>query len=1148
VIPADAPEGFCLQCLFRAGAAQRGQRAAPSRPLPKRIGDYEILAEAGRGGMGLVYRARQISLERIVALKVIAAGEMASMKDVERFRIEAEAVASLDHPNIVPIYEVGEEEPWHFFSMRLVEGGTLSQLLAKERPSFERTARLLATVARAVHHAHQRGVLHRDLKPGNILLDTAGEPHVTDFGLAKFAQRESDLTLTQAVLGTPAYMSPEQAAGRAKEITTATDTYALGAVLFEMLTGTPPFSGETAIATARNVIDKEAPMPSSINRAVPPELAVVCLKCLEKDPLRRYRSAAALAEDLEHWLRHEPITARRATPLQRAIKWTRRNPGIAALVLLLHVVGALGLAGILWASVRAATNARESHERVLRMYVATGNRLVEEKDAFQGLLYLVEALRLEQGGAVREENHRYRIEAVLRDSPRLEQLLFHGQGIGAVSFSSDGTRLITGSSDHSARVWEVQTGEWLLPLLPHTGSVDAAQFSFDGKRIVTMDSQGVARVWNAISGAAITPAVKADDFDPNPMDEAKRLPVSACFSPDGQRILTAWGSKSAHLWDAASGQHLMALSHDAMVHYAVFSRDGRSVVTCSSDRTARVWDAHTGKMVAAPLRHDRFVAWAQFSPDGKRLLTVSDRTVVHLWDWAGGRELVPPITHGQVLFHASFSPDGTQVLTAGWDMTARIWDAATGLCVARFYHDSGLQGAAWSPDGTRIATACYDGVARVWSANRSDHAIMALPIGAPVLAVAFSPDGRRLAATSWNGSVHVWGLSAEDTLLQTIRQPQVIRAEFSSDGTRVVATSAWDGHCARVWQVTNGAAIGQKLEHTTIVRRASFSRDGQRVLTACDDGTAHLFDIETGKDLVAIPRQPAAVRDVVFAPDERTIITACDDGLARIWELATGKLTGTLAHQKAVTSLAVSPDGSLVATGSRDKTARIWNLATGRPASPLLENRNDVRQVAFSPDGTLLVTACDAPGRDSGAAQVWDVRSGTRVGWPMLHDADVHTAEFSSDGHAVVTASSDRTARVWDAFTGNPVTPPLWHRAAVAHAVFSPDNHRVATISAEGELRLWDARTGEPITPSLPHPHRYDVGRLMFSPGGEHLLLATGADAMFIREFKKNIAPLNDLLLQAQILSAHRIDSEAGVVGLGKLTLSNAWHSLRLKL
>src|SRR5262249_8026834 len=375
-IPVDSPEGLCTRCLLVAGlkpAADPSETAAadlqsllakPASPLGVKLhyfGDYELLEEGARGGMGAVFRVRQISLKRIVALKLISAGVLATPDVVKRFKAEAEAAASLSHPNIVPIYEIGEHQGQHYFSMAFIEGPNLREGLSQNPKSeirnpksariggFEprRAARLVSTIARAVHYAHQRRVLHRDLKPGNILLDRQGEPHLTDFGLAKLLQKESTLTHTHAQMGTPAYMSPEQARGEAKAVTTATDVYGLGAVLYETLTGGPPFAGGTSWETIRHVLEQEPRAPSVFNPEVDRDLETICLKCVEKEPQRRYGSAELLAEDLERWLRHEPIQARPVTAVTRVTKWMRRKPVIAALVVSLNLIFLLGLAGVL---------------------------------------------------------------------------------------------------------------------------------------------------------------------------------------------------------------------------------------------------------------------------------------------------------------------------------------------------------------------------------------------------------------------------------------------------------------------------------------------------------------------------------------------------------------------------------------------------------------------------------------------------------------------------------------------------------------------------------------------------------------------------------------------------------------------------------
>jgi TolB-like protein/predicted Ser/Thr protein kinase/Tfp pilus assembly protein PilF len=348
---ADAPQGCCSVCLVRTGLASLdNEDDEASEPtiarMLKDFGDYELLQEIGRGGQGVVYRARQKSLNRIVALKVIGLAHWATEAHVKRFRLEAEAAASLNHPCIVPIYEVGERDGACYFSMGLVDGGQLDAVVKREPMPIRHAAELIAKLARTVHYAHEHGILHRDIKPGNILLDAKGEPHLTDFGLARLVQTESTVTRTMEVLGTPSYMAPEQAVGNNAGVTSATDVYGLGAVLYQLLTGHPPFAGGTTFETVRLVLDTEPRQPRLLNPKVDRDLATICLKCLEKDPQRRYTSALALAEDLERWLKHQPIRARRTGTFTRGRKWVRRNPTIAALVVAL----AAAIGAMIWKS------------------------------------------------------------------------------------------------------------------------------------------------------------------------------------------------------------------------------------------------------------------------------------------------------------------------------------------------------------------------------------------------------------------------------------------------------------------------------------------------------------------------------------------------------------------------------------------------------------------------------------------------------------------------------------------------------------------------------------------------------------------------------------------------------------------------------
>src|SRR5438445_790827 len=335
-IPPNSPQHSCGACLLETGLGPDEPVAGggdPGRPIPMLMdfGDYELLEQIGRGGQGVVFRARQKSLNRIVALKVIGLGNWATEAHLKRFRLEAEAAAKLEHPGIVPIHEVGERDGSCYFSMKFVEGGQLDEVVRREAMPIRQAVELIAKVARTVHFAHKHGILHRDIKPGNILLDAKGEPHLTDFGLARLVESESTVTRTMEVLGTPSYMAPEQAVGNNAAVSSATDVYGIGAVLYQLLTGHPPFAGGTTYETIKLLLDTEPRQPRLLNPKVDRDLSTICLKCLEKDPRSRYSSALELAEDLERWLKHEPILARRTGAFARGRKWVRRNPTSALL-------------------------------------------------------------------------------------------------------------------------------------------------------------------------------------------------------------------------------------------------------------------------------------------------------------------------------------------------------------------------------------------------------------------------------------------------------------------------------------------------------------------------------------------------------------------------------------------------------------------------------------------------------------------------------------------------------------------------------------------------------------------------------------------------------------------------------------------------
>jgi hypothetical protein len=672
VLPDDAPRGLCPACLLEVALAESHEtnafeagtigdpgatadamegRADPSRDsiggeadpaAIREFGDYELHAVLGRGGMGVVYRARQVSLNRPVALKMIRAGVLAGDDELRRFRNEAEAVARLDHPSIVPVYEVGEHDGQHYFSMKLVPGGNLADHLPAFCGDPRAAALLLVEAAEAVHHAHARGILHRDLKPANILVDDSGHPHITDFGLAKRVEADAEMTISGAILGTPAYMAPEQALGRRGSITTATDVYGLGSVLYSLLTGRPPFVGDSVIDTLAKVREETPEPPRKFNAKVPRDLEVICLKCLEKDPRRRYSSAQALADDVRAWLENRPIAARPVGSIERMALFMRRRPALAAAYgLTAAVVLLLGFGGSLAWLWRAAEGARaeavvarngEARARASAERSRDGEtkaRTSAENSRDREVQARAEAEKSRDGEAeARAEADRQREKfersdygrtihiaqqkleennvagaVALLDStrpdfrgwewryldrlchPELLNLKGHGDRVWSAAFSPDGARIVTASDDQTAKVWDAKTGVELLTIKGHTGPLTAASFSPDGLRIMTASLDRSAKIWNAKSGSPIL-AFGGYGYT--------NLVYSATFSPDGSRIVTASSLNSGTVWDAKAGAEILGLKGASPLIKTASSPDGSRIVTTSYERTAKLWDANTG--------------------------------------------------------------------------------------------------------------------------------------------------------------------------------------------------------------------------------------------------------------------------------------------------------------------------------------------------------------------------------------------------------------------------------------------------------------------------------------------------------------------------------------------------------------------------
>jgi WD40 repeat protein/tRNA A-37 threonylcarbamoyl transferase component Bud32 len=1117
---------------------------------------YEILGELGRGGMGVVYKARQKSLDRIVALKMVLAGAHAGKEQLARFRYEAEAAAHLQHPNIVQVYEIGEQDRCPYFSLEYVDGQCLDDIVyACPQPPLKAAA-LVEQLARAVHYAHQRNIIHRDLKPGNILLTEDGTPKITDFGLAKRLDDDQARTRTGDVMGTPSYMAPEQAAGKIKEIGPGTDIYSLGAILYEMLTGTPPFDGVTSWDTINMVLSAEPVPPTQRNTRVPRDLETICLKCLEKEPAKRYASAAALADDLHRYLDGEPILARPVGWIERGVKWARRRPAVASLLALsASALLALLIGG--WMAygnaikdkqaleeaqeeVIAATTAKHQADvqALVRLNVINGTHYLEDGDLFGSLIWFARALKGDgEANSERRETHQMRIAAVLRQCPRLSQFWTHAESVTDVEFSPDGQWVVTASDDNTARVWNAVTGELRFPMpLRHSYHIYRATFSPDGHRIVTASGDKTAKVWDAATGQ-----------DLQTLEGHTKSVNDARFSPDGRRVVTASDDDTARVWDAAAGKTLHILKgHTRSVVCASFSWDGKRILTASEDHTACLWLTKTGELLHTLKGHTQPLTDACFSHDGTQVATASEDERAQVWNARTGERVGDWLQHHGAVLHVVFSPDDAHVATASADLAARIWDVATSMRIIPALRHRSLVGCVmFSRDGSKVVTASDDNTCRVWDSETGRPLTPPVAHNGTVSRACFAPDGQRIATAAEDTTARVYDLVPERPALQ--HQEAVNQASFSPDGQRIVTASR--DTTARVWEAETSQCLWVLRGHEGSVVGAEFSPDGRRIVTASYDHDAIIWGAGSGERLITLRGHDGPVNTARFSPNGQRVVTSSDDNSARIWNAETGEtvfvLVGQEGHQEEFIRDAVfSPDGSRVATASSNRTARLWDAATGRPLGKPMHHQRRVVRVAFSPDGRRLVTASY-----DRTAQLWDAWSGDHL-QTYQQAGPVRDACFSPDGRRVGTGSDDNTGRIWSAIPIEQppplLPPPLWHWGAVDTIRFSSGGGRVATASADNTGRVWDTVTGQPLTPALQHRDWGKITDIDFSPDGKLVVTASEDGTAQVWDLTGAEWAPEPLEKLAMLLGGNRIGpDDASLVPLTAAQLKSLWTELR---
>ena len=1082
-LSSDAVEELCPACLLRQAlvapdTAEPDPQASDSAAIEaagfgshwslfpaERYGDYRIEGELGRGGMGIIFRAHQVSLNRTVALKMILAGPLSSADFAKRLRIEAEAAGGLDHPNIVAIYEVGEHDGQPFFTMRLVEGSNLAQALKAGPFEPKRAATLIMTVARAIQHAHERGVLHRDLKPSNILLDAQGQPHVTDFGLAKIVHADSTLTLSQAALGTPSYMAPEQASGGSNQVTTAADVYSLGAILYELLTGRPLFQAETPLQAIQQVLEREPERPSRINYRVDRDLETICLKCLQKETRRRYESAAALADDLERWLASEPIQARPVGWIERRWLWCRRKPALAALVaaLVLTVVVGSSMAGWRIAAARQQERLARQKEK-LETYassIAQADKFIQEGSPDRAMKLLLnmcpEELRHWEWGYLVAQCHQEILSIPAHTNRPPEH---NGSCIRNLGFDSTGERLITCGFDGRIKVWNAQTSQEFLGLrnanlsgtnwavhpakqelavgltnggvrrfdLSQERELAALALSFASGTNATRtayNSGGVSSIAYAPGGESLAVAMTFGaillwDLPSGRLSWSASVPVNSSqvfFSADGKQVIVQ-GQSAAWWLSRDSGSIRDSLQLDALQYWGLYvAPDGASQLRIGTTGGVELWPAagvprRLGAIVAAQPGFQRHVI---FSRDGRLFCTGGDAGTARVFRVLTGEEV---LTIPDRVFSGVFSPDGTRLVALMADRRVQVWDLERrAKAMTLRGHLMIVECAAVTQDGRRIATADHDGVVKIWSGSPGRSSLL---LGEWPHTLQSSPDGRTIAASAAYHHLKIWN-SDSGRLVRTLRAryDKPYASDLSPNG-RWLVTVAFDP-LARLWDVASGNLIGVFQGHTNALRAVRFSPDGRSLATADTAGTVQLWDVASRAQRLALTNAGAYIYCIEFNPtSDQAVITGVNSPPV-VWNLKSGQVEHVLMKTRgAWSSHFTPPDGKTLAVAGIDGVLRLYDTASWNLMASQKSRGRSAGWMDFTGDGRrMALPAADAGvyGFDSGSIQIWDAEHWRELiaisGPPDLFALAYY---MKSPRRQLVAANGDRMIYQWDAF------------------------------------------------------------------------------------------------------------------------------------
>lgn len=1100
---------------------------------PQKFGNFELLGELGRGGMGVVYKARQLNPDRLVALKMILTGSFAASGFRRRFEIEAEAVGNLRHPNIVSLYESGELQGNLYYTMPLIDGITLSDSVENEVWEIRESVEMMKKLADAIAHAHQRGVLHRDLKPSNVLLDKQREPYITDFGLAKITDGSAgDVTMTGDVMGSPGYMAPEQALGRTHEISTATDVYGLGVIMYQVVTGHPPFRGETVAELLQHVIHTEPARPRSALGRVDRDISTICLRCMEKEPKAKYATAGELAEDLQRWLDGEPIKARAVGVAERTWKWMRRNPLMTAFLVVTVFLSSIAVIGI-ESQRRLYRDQRSKYLAQLldaKMRHAEGE--LEKGYPGKALAHLADILSIDPDHRIA----RGRIVEQLRNGVFARAL--HSPIETGIKIRSPDSQLAVSPDRSTVFVANDDGAGWLVTESNTKEQLDLGRgelvnlgFSNGNDWLFASQLPEGVKVWSAKTGETLFTL-------PNTNDHA-----IIAIHPESSQIATIRTDHSPVLWNLADQTSRVLMwpkePADRQRFPMRYDPTGRLVVACSAAQFA-IWDSASGKLELAfdePKARKRTECYA-FSRDGKFFAWGGAMDIGRVWNLES-EEMLAELSHGKTIASISFNHDGTLVATGGKDKRAVVWEAAGGKIIREFEHADNPIHVEFDESGRHLLTVALDNTIRIWDVAANRKHSERINFTSKIVVAGFSAPGQ-ITVVCEDGRVHRLSISASQSSFKLPKY--AVQIDFAPNSDELVVAGRDENDSGGFHWKPDAEGLTNRFVHPFYTSSAKFSLNGRHV---CVNGFMDLVRIWTRNTKGEWPDQARLVKIVgnspitAFSPDSSKLVIA--EGTSKnpelnwrlsLWSLAehvsaSGGLapirTNYVVDGRRGEALVFSPDNKHFAFGTRGGVT-LWSEDDPNPVLEFEDGRWS-NWLEFSPDGKILAGALI-----DGVGMLWNVETGRRHGKVLIHNGHLNCIRFSPDGRLVVTSSNDKTAQVWEVATGDPLGAPVVHGDRITQVAFSPSGDRFATASYDGTVRVWDLATRQPL--SAPMVHGARVMHLDFNHDGRLLATSSWNGEVRIWSMDDHDPELaaEQLIRMAEEIGRHRVTEDGRVV------------------